>query len=79
MEHWRENGLNSKLQETPAQVLSCEYCDNFKSTYFEKDLERAASLNPLPLVRYCKKYVQNLSVPFVMRHLSGSPFCKNFF
>lgn len=55
MEHWRENGLNSKLQETPAQVLSCEYCDNFKSTYFEKDLERAASLNPLPLVRYCKK------------------------
>ena len=55
MEHWRENGLNSKLQETPAQVLSCEYCNNFKNTYFEKDLERAASLNPLPLVRYCKK------------------------
>ena len=79
MEHWRENGLNSKLQETPAQVLSCEYCDNFKNNYFEKDLERAASLNPLSLVRYSKKQVRNLSVPFAMRHLSGSPFCKNFF
>ena len=26
------------LKETPAQVLSCEYCRIFKNTYFEKHL-----------------------------------------
>ena len=25
-------------KETPAQVLSCEYCGIFKNTYFEKHL-----------------------------------------
>ena len=30
-------------KETPTQVFSCEYCEIFKSTYFEKHLRTAAS------------------------------------
>ena len=26
------------VKETPAQVFSCEYCEIFKSTYFEEHL-----------------------------------------
>ena len=29
---------------TPTQVLSCEYCEIFRNTYFEKDLQTAASV-----------------------------------
>ena len=29
-------------KETPAQVFSCEFCEIFKSTYFEKHLRTAA-------------------------------------
>ena len=32
-----------KKKETPAQVLSCEYCGIFKNTYFKKHLRTAAS------------------------------------
>ena len=33
-----------KLQRlTPAQVFPCEYCENFKNTYFEEHLRTAAS------------------------------------
>ena len=32
---------------TPAQVFSCEVCETFKSTYFEKHLRTAASENVL--------------------------------
>ena len=31
-------------QETPTQVLSCEYYENFKNTYFEEYLRTAASI-----------------------------------
>ena len=29
--------------ETPKQILSCEYCETFKNTYFEEHLPTAAS------------------------------------
>ena len=32
-----------KLQETPTQAFSCEYCVIFKNTYFEEHLRTAAS------------------------------------
>ena len=31
------------LKETPTQGFSCEYCEIFKSTYFEEDQGTAAS------------------------------------
>ena len=31
------------LKKTPAQVFSCEYCEIFKNTCFEKQLQMAAS------------------------------------
>ena len=30
-------------KETPAQVISCEYCEVFKNTYFEEHLQTAVS------------------------------------
>ena len=30
-------------KETPAQVISCEYCEIFKNTYFEEHLQTAVS------------------------------------
>ena len=30
-------------KETPAQVISCEYCEIFKNTYFEENLQTAVS------------------------------------
>ena len=36
--------FNLRLQkETPTQVCSCEYCDNFKNIYLEERLRAAAS------------------------------------
>ena len=32
-------------KETPTQVFSCEYCDIFKSTYFEEHKRRNAFKN----------------------------------
>ena len=32
-------------KETPTQVFSCEYCDIFKSTYFEEHQQRNAFKN----------------------------------
>ena len=31
--------------QRPAQVISCEYCEIFKTTYFKKNLWTAASEN----------------------------------
>ena len=31
-------------KEIPTQVLSCEYCEIFKNTYFEEHLRTAASV-----------------------------------
>ena len=31
-------------KEIPTQVLSCEYCEIFKNTYFEEHLQTAASV-----------------------------------
>ena len=33
------------LKETPTQVISCEHCEIFKNTYFEKHLRTTASVN----------------------------------
>ena len=35
------------IQETPTQELSCEHCEVFKSTYFEKHLLTAAAILPI--------------------------------
>ena len=40
MEHER---LQLYSKQTPTQVLSCEYCETFKNTYFEEHLQTAAS------------------------------------
>ena len=32
-------------KENPTQVFSSEYCEIFKNTYFEKQLQTAASVN----------------------------------
>ena len=39
LQAWRPATL---LKETPTQVLSCEYCKLFKSTYFEEHLRTGA-------------------------------------
>ena len=33
--------LSNKVADTPTQVFSCEYCEIFKNTYFEKHLQTA--------------------------------------
>ena len=38
------------LKETPIKVFSCEYCEIFKNTYFEKNLRTTASAIPAWLV-----------------------------
>ena len=37
------SGLQFYLKETPTLMLSCEYCETFKDTYFEEYLRTAAS------------------------------------
>ena len=37
------------IEETPTQVVFCEYCEIFKNTYFEEHLQMAAS-EPLKIV-----------------------------
>ena len=39
--------LNFILKGTPTQVLSCEFCELFKNTYFVEDLWIAASETPV--------------------------------
>ena len=41
---WRLEGLQLSLKETSTQVLFCDYCEIFKTTFFEKDLRTAAFL-----------------------------------
>ena len=57
--------------ETPIQVFSCEYCEVFKNTCFEKHLRMAVSL--LTYISYytsdkCPIYLQSASVQ-VEKHL----------
>ena len=35
-----ESLLNTPMMETPAEVLSCEYCKTFKNNYFEEHLRK---------------------------------------
>ena len=45
-------------QETPTQVFSCEYCENFKNTYFGKHLRTAVSgLKKVKAEEDCSKKV----------------------
>ena len=43
--HRKTPVLESFLKETPTHVFSCEICQIFKNTYFEKRLQTAASKN----------------------------------
>ena len=36
--------LVTLLKKTPTRVISCEYCEIFKNTYFEENLPTVASL-----------------------------------
>ena len=40
----QKGGLQLYYKKIPTQVLSCEYCDIFKNTYFEEHLRTAASI-----------------------------------
>ena len=51
----QEVATESLLKETPTQVFSNEYCEIFKSAYFEKQLETAASKMPLDSFRFHKR------------------------
>ena len=35
--------LQLSWKDTPTQVFSCKYCEDFKNSYFEEDLKTAAS------------------------------------
>ena len=39
---FRPLGLQLYLKETPTQLFSCEFCENFKNTFFEEHLQTAA-------------------------------------
>ena len=41
------------------QVFSCEYCENFKNTYFEKHL-RTAAFDRTPSIMFAQKFVKIL-------------------
>ena len=40
---YRLEGVQLYQKETPTQVFFCEYCEIFKSTYFEEHLRTVAS------------------------------------
>ena len=73
----RPEGVQLYQKETPTEVFSCEHCEIFKNTYFEKHLRangyfcRIRILWPSVLGNYivCKRFaVQNLqrSLEFVI-------------
>ena len=39
----RPKRLELYQKKTPIQVFSCEYCENFKNTYFEEHQQKATS------------------------------------
>ena len=41
---FRPRGLQFYYKEDSTQLFSCEYCENFKNTYFEEHLPMAASV-----------------------------------
>ena len=43
---WRLFLIELKLKETPTKVFSCEYCEDFKNTYFQENLQTTASAVP---------------------------------
>ena len=40
----------TRVLETPTRVFSCEYCKNFKNTYFEEHLRTTASVTKTLIV-----------------------------
>ena len=51
-----DQGLQLYQKQTPTQVLSCEYCEIFKNTYFEEHLQTAASAKKLHMTLKLRKY-----------------------
>ena len=43
MQAWRPVTV---LKETPTKVFCCEYCENFKNTYFQENMQATASAVP---------------------------------
>ena len=50
-------GLQFYQKNTPAQVLSCEFCKIFRNTYFEEHLQMPVSRACLPWITSCLSYV----------------------
>ena len=53
-------------KETPTQVFSCEYCKNFKNTYFEKHLQMTTSVNSRSAI-----FQESLALPFKLNALTS--------
>ena len=61
-------------KETPTQMLSCEYCKIFKTTYFEEHLQLAASV-PL-IIKLLIKYWTSADL-FLHGMVSTTKVCRS--
>ena len=53
-------------EAAPKQVFSCEYCEIFKNTYFEKHLQTTASVDSK-----VTKFQESLALPFKWNALTS--------
>ena len=56
------------LKETPTMVFFCEYCENFKSTCFQKKLQATASAVP---ASYCEYFFLKGFLPLLVLYRSS--------
>ena len=59
--------------ETPTQVLSREYCEIFKNSYFEKQLQTTASVNSASKLGFIKTTNHRPTDPPATYHLPTDP------
>ena len=67
----RAGGLQLYYKEIPTQVLSCEYCEIFKNTYFEEHLQTAASA--LLIIKLLIKYWTSAEL-FLIKNITWNGF-----
>ena len=53
----RPEAWNFIKKDTPVQVFSCEYCENFKNIYFVKHLRTAGSVRKLLVSFFSDEYL----------------------
>ena len=61
--------LQLHLKKAPTQLLSCEYCEIFKNTYFEEHLQTTASLKS-----FCNVYMFETPVNKALLAKHKTPF-----